>query len=108
MKLLSSGAEMLEGYSLLTNLLTFLQLFLTPANLGQGRLQVRADVSFQICFHSSVQTLELGNGRALVPAPTMWKGEPSSHSTASKVLLFLLVKQMPASEGIMCHRACWL
>ena len=49
---------------MLKNLLNFLQLFLTPASPGQGRLQIRADVSFQICCHSSVQTLELGNGRS--------------------------------------------
>lgn len=36
------------------------------------------------------------------------QGELSARSPASKVLLFLLVKQMPASEGIMCHRASWL
>ncbi|RLW01170.1 hypothetical protein DV515_00008212 [Chloebia gouldiae] len=47
-----------------------------------------------ICFNTSMQTLELRNGRALMPAPMTWKGEPSSHSTASKVLLFLLVKQI--------------
>lgn len=35
-------------------------------------------------------------------------GEWSTRSTASEVLLFLLVTLMPASEGIMCHRACWL
>lgn len=35
-------------------------------------------------------------------------GEPSACSVASKVLLFLLVKEMAASEGIMCHPACWL
>lgn len=30
--------------------------FLTPASPGQRRQQVRADVSFQIRFHSSLQT----------------------------------------------------
>lgn len=56
---------MLEVYSYTKKpLLAFLQLLLTPASPGQGRLQIRADVSFQICLHSSGQTPELGSGRS--------------------------------------------